>query len=253
VQRDISKMLVIFPFEELFYREHGVEAQYVGHPLADVPPPVVSRYAYAQQHGLDLAKQWIALMPGSRTGELKRHMGTMLASAAALGSEYEYLLPRASTISAEQLKRAILQSQRSPLKVKIRTVDDARLALAHSRAAVIASGTATVEAALAGVPFVVVYRVAPLTWSLGRRMVRLPNFAMVNLIAGKTVVPELIQHDFTGARVLEELRPLLAEGEPRTRMIAELGAVRERLKPGSKPAADRAADAVIATIASKSR
>jgi lipid-A-disaccharide synthase len=175
----------------------------------------------------------------------------MLASAMQLGSDYEYILPRASTISASQLTRAILMAQRSPLKVKVKVVEDARLALAHARAAIVASGTATVEAALVGNPFIVVYRVAPLTWFLGRRMVKLPNFAMANLIAGKTIVPELIQHDFTVARVFERLKPLLVEGDARARMMKELATVREKLKAGSTPAADRAAQAVIATIAAK--
>jgi lipid-A-disaccharide synthase len=251
VQSFVRKMLVIFPFEEAFYRDHGVAAEYVGHPLADVPTPAGSRYAYAQQYGLDLSKPWIALLPGSRVGELRRHLGTMLEAASRLGNGFEFILPRASTITPLQVTRAIQIGQKTPLRVKVKVVDDARMALAQARAAIVASGTATVEAALVGNPFVVVYRVAPLTWKLGRKMVDLPNFAMVNLIAGKTIVPELIQHDFTADRVLKELVPLLADGAAREQMVRELATVREKLKPGTAPATDRAARAVVSALTAK--
>ena len=117
----------------------------------------------------------------------------------------------------------------------------------HSRAAIVASGTATVEAALAGTPFVVVYRVSPITWNLGRRLLKVPFVAMPNLIAGKEIVPELLQHDFTSKKVLACLRPLLKEGMERITMVRQLELVRERLKQerGRGTAADRAADAIL--------
>jgi lipid-A-disaccharide synthase len=248
VQRYVNKMLVIFPFEAEFYQQHGVIAEYVGHPLTDLQPPNVPRFAYAQQYGLDLSKPWIVLLPGSRLGEIQRHLPEMLRSASALGTQYDFILPRASTITTGQLTRAILLAQKSPLKVRLKLVDDARLALVQARAAVVASGTATVEAALAGTPFIVVYRLASLTWLLGRRLVTLPHYAMVNLIAGKRVVPELIQHDFNAEQVLKELRPLLADGEARERMRNELSAIASKLKSGSEPAADKAAVAVLQAL-----
>ncbi|MCU1305802.1 MAG: lipid-A-disaccharide synthase [Acidobacteriaceae bacterium] len=240
VQRYVSKMLVIFPFEEKFYAEHGVNAEYIGHPLADLAPPALDRQQYAAAHGLDPKKHWIALLPGSRKQEIERHLPTMVAAAKQLGLDYEFILPVASTLDAEWIKSKLRQ-------FPARLVSDARIALALCRAAIVASGTATVEAALAGNPFVVVYRVSSLTWALGRRMVSLENFAMVNLIAGKTVVPELIQNDFTPERVAAMIRELIAEGPARSQMIAELAEVRRKLHPSSstETAADRAAAAVL--------
>ena len=240
VQKYVTKMLVIFPFEVDFYAQHQVDAEYVGHPLADLPPPHVDRAAYAAKWNLDPAKTWIALLPGSRKQELERNLPEMLSAAAQLGSDFEFLLPVASTLDPQWVAERV-----RAYPIKITLVDDARAALAHTRAAVVASGTATVEAALVGNPFVVVYRVAPLTFSLGRRMVKLPNYAMVNLIAGRTIVPELIQHDFTAARVLQELKRTIPDTREREQMQRDLADVREKLKPGVTAAAERAARAVL--------
>jgi lipid-A-disaccharide synthase len=243
VQRYVSKMLVIFPFEEKFYRDHGVNAEYVGHPLADLPSPTPDRQQYATEHKLDPRKQWIALLPGSRKQEIERHLPYLLFAANILGSRFEFLLPVASTLDP-----AWVQSQLHQFPVRL--VSDARSALALCRAAVVASGTATVEAALAGNPFVVVYKVSPLTWALGRRMISLNNFAMVNLIAGKTIVPELIQSDFLPSKIVAKVSELVAEGPARAKMIAELAEVRRKLHPSSatQTAADRAANAVLALL-----
>jgi lipid-A-disaccharide synthase len=128
---------------------------------------------------------------------------------------------------------------------------DARAALFHARAAVVASGTATVEAAMMGTPMVVVYRVSPLTWTLGRPLVHVKNFAMVNLIAGEQVVPELIQADFTAEKVAAKLREILPDGPAREKMERNLAQVRARLKSGNdcRSAAERAADAVLGALA----
>jgi lipid-A-disaccharide synthase len=246
VRKYVRKMLVIFPFEVEFYAQHGVEAEYVGHPLADLPPPAVDRSGYAAQHGLSTAKQWIALLPGSRKQEIERNLPEMMNAAAQLGDAYEFVVPIASTIDREWLASRV-----APYPVKACLVAGAQSALAHARAAVVASGTATVEAALVGIPFVVVYRVAPITYMLGKRMVQLPNFAMPNLIAGKTIVPELIQHDFTPARVLEELNKIIPDGPARAQMQSELVAVREKLRPGVAAAADRAAMAALRVMTAK--
>jgi lipid-A-disaccharide synthase len=240
VQRYVSKMLVIFPFEEKFYTDHGVNAEYIGHPLADLAPPAPDRQLYSAEHGLDAQKHWIALLPGSRKQEIERHLPTMVAAANQLGSNLEFILPVASTLNPEWIKSKLGQ-------FPAHLVPDARMALALSRAAVVASGTATVEAALAGNPFVVVYKVSPMTWALGRRMVSLENFAMVNLIAGKTVVPEFIQDDFTAKNVASKTRDLVADSTARSQMISDLADVRRMLHPSSstETAADRAASAVL--------
>lgn len=226
VQRFVDRMLVIFPFEEPFYRERGVAAEFVGHPLADLEPPELSREAFARQHGLDASKPWVALLPGSREREVHLNLPTMLEAATTLGDTYQYLVPVAPTLKREAVAAAVAGP---PGKVPPVLVEDARAALFHARASVVASGTATVEAALLGNPFVVVYRLSKLSYAIAHRFVTVPHVAMANLIAGRRVVPELIQEDFTAANIVTALQPLLADGPERTRTIAGLREVRERL------------------------
>src|SRR5262249_26953545 len=132
----------------------------------------------------------------------------------------------------------------------IHLADNARATLTHARAAVVASGTATVEAALSGTPFVVVYRLAPLTWLLGRRLVKLSTFAMPNLIAGERIVPELIQSEFTAAHVLRELNAIIPDGPARRRMQVALKMVQEKLhdRDDAEPPAQRAAREIMAAL-----
>jgi lipid-A-disaccharide synthase len=287
VQQRVSRMMVIFPFEERFYRARGVDAKFVGHPLAELPLPSSSREEYADAissvpqchwhfsagvtdysdptplvewarprgngeitYRIDTTKQWIALLPGSRIGEIFNNLPAMIKAAYKLGENYEYLLPVAKTITGKQLERLeyelgdhYLASQNPP---RITLVPDAREALYHARASVVASGTATVQAAVIGNPFVVVYRVSPLTFRLAKRLVRYPPeiwnpaqpdpsgnlpIAMVNLIAGRRVVSELLQDQFTASNVASTLRPLLSDGPERDQMIADLAEVRHALQP----------------------
>ena len=242
----VDKALVIFPFEERFYRDRGVNATFVGHPLADLPIPEVDRTVYAAQYQLDAAKPWITLMPGSRVKEVRMNLPTILASAARLGSDYEFLLPVAPTLDRDFLKALIAGNS------SIRLVSDAMPALAQSRAGIIASGTATVEAALIGTPFVMVYRVSPLTYLLGRPRVRVPHFAMVNLIAGEEVVPELVQQNFTPENVVARVNEIVPDGPIRYRMVAGLAAVKARLRglhAEESHAADRAAEVILSELA----
>ncbi len=243
LRRYINKALVIFPFEEKFYRDRGVDATFVGHPLADLPPPAIDREAYATTYSLDAAKPWITLMPGSRTKEVGMNLPTILESASKLGAEYEFVLPVAPT-----LDRSFLESLIGGSRDSVRLVPDALAALAHSRAGIIASGTATVEAAMMGAPFVMVYRVSPLTYFLGRSRVKVPHFAMVNLIAGREIVPELVQDDFTATKVVVGVKEILPDGQARDRMIEDLAAVKTLLR-GPNPErihpADRAAEEIM--------
>lgn len=225
IQKYVRKMIVIFPFEQEFYKRHGVDVTYVGHPLAYAPETSISREDFAGRYSLDPAKQWIALLPGSRKKEVQMNLPPMLEAARQLGTSYEYVLPIASTLEGDWLRQ---QFHSAGIAIKISV--NSRLTVRHSRAAVVASGTATVESALAGTPFVVVYRLAPLTWLFGRPLVKLDTFAMVNLIAGKKVVPELIQQDFTAANVVHALNALLPEGERRRQMLADLQDVRAKLR-----------------------
>jgi lipid-A-disaccharide synthase len=150
----------------------------------------------------------------------------MFEAARVLGPEYEYLLPVAPTLRDAQVQALASQAK----GVKVRVVHDARAVLQHARASVVASGTATVEAALIGNPFVVVYRVSRITYAVAQRVIRVAHVAMVNLIAGRRIVPELIQHDFTASKVVEQLRPLLENEEARATMQSGLRAVGALLK-----------------------
>jgi lipid-A-disaccharide synthase len=232
VQERVTKMLVIFPFEEGYYRERGVDAEFVGHPLADLSMPRLERQEFAHRYGLDAAKEWIGLLPGSRAKELRLNLPTMARAATQLGHQYEYLLPVASTLDPGWVQARVEEATaaQSGSGVPITVVQDARAVLYHARASIVASGTATVEAALIGNPFVVVYRLSRLSYAVASRLVDLPHVAMVNLIAGRRVVPELIQQDCTPENVARSMAPLLQEGIARRQMLQDLAGVRNALQ-----------------------
>ncbi len=251
LRKYVSKALVIFPFEEKFYRDRGVDAEFIGHPLARLPKPQITRADYAAQNQLDPAKPWIALMPGSRMKEVRMNLPVILDSAARLESGYEYLLPVAPTIHREFLQSFFKQND--DLKKSVHLVSEALPALYHSRAGIIASGTATVEAALMELPFVMVYRVSGLTYLLGKPRVKVPRFCMVNLIAGKEVVPELVQQQFTAGNVAANLQRILGDGPVRAAMLEGLRQVKASLRgPLEKQVipADRAAEIIIQKLQS---
>ncbi len=254
VQEFVCKMLVIFPFEEEFYRQNGVAAEFVGHPLAELPLPTLSREQFGADNSLNPARTWIGLLPGSRSREIRDHLPDMLEAArklkaAAPSAAFEFIVPLAPTLSLAQRTEVLEIVKEHADGLTVRLVEDARSTLFHARASVVASGTATVEAALIGNPFVVVYRVSALTYAIAKRVVKVPHVAMVNLIAGKRVVPELIQHDFTAANIVQQLGPLLPDGLPRKSMMKELETIRHALtgqpnqfKNGNLGAIERVAD-----------
>jgi len=243
LRKYVNKALVIFPFEEKFYRDRGVDAIFVGHPLADLPAPAITREAYAALNRLDAAKFWITLMPGSRPKETRMNLPTILEAAGRLEKDpwhggFEFLLPVARTLDWVFLKELIATflaetPQAASLLERIHLVPEALPALHHSRAGIIASGTATVEAAIMGTPFVMVYRVSSLTYALGKPRVKVPYFAMVNLIAGEEIVPELVQHKLTSPNLIAEMNKIIPDGQPRTRMIERLAEVKARLTRGN--------------------
>ena len=244
----IDKALVIFPFEEKFYRERGVDATFVGHPLAELPHPAVERSDYAAQFHVDPAKQWITIMPGSRVKEVRMNLPTILEAVAQIGSGYEFLLPVAPTLDRTFVRDLVGEQS-------ITLVPESLPALWHSRAAIVASGTATVEAAMMRTPFVMVYRVSALTYLLGKPRVKVPRFAMVNLIAGDEVVPELVQHEFTAKNVVARIKEILPEGATRDQMLEGLAGVKSRLRAphgdgegAAQNPADRAAETILAIL-----
>jgi lipid-A-disaccharide synthase len=249
LRKYVDQALVIFPFEEQFFRERGVRAKFVGHPLAALPKPAIRREEFATSYSLDQSKPWITLMPGSRRKEITMNLPVILEAAARLGTGFEFLVPVAPTLERNWLEERI----KGP---SVHLVSDARAALFHSRAGIIASGTATIEAALMGTPFLMVYRVSNLTYRLGKPRIKVPYFSMVNLIAGERVVPELVQDAFTAKNVVNELQELIDDSPKREQMIAKLASVKSLLgaigtggsaSHGATPA-DRAAAEILGAL-----
>jgi lipid-A-disaccharide synthase len=237
VKRLVERMVVIFPFEEKIYRDAGVPVDFVGHPLVDTVRPTMTRAEFAAQHGLDASRPIVTILPGSRPNEIAQNYARIVAACERLAQpgNVQFVHAVAHGLSAELLARHAKPS------VKIIRVEDATYnALAAADCAIVASGTATVEAAVLGTPMVVVYRVAPVTASILRHMVRTAFIAMVNLIGGRLVCPELIQDDFTPEAVEREARRVLESPAARDEMKAGLAEVRAKLGPGS--AIERAAD-----------
>ena len=241
VKRLIERMVVIFPFEEEIYREAGVPVDFVGHPLVDVVRASMGRTEFAARHGLDAGRPIVALLPGSRRSEIERHYPLIMEACERLSREaqtrgvIQFVLAAAPALGTD-----LFDPFARPGVVVTRVEGATYDTLSAADCAIVASGTATVEAALLGTPMVVVYRVSPTSAFVLKRMVRSPFIAMVNLIAGRRVVPELIQDQFTSAAVVEEVRKLLESPAVRDEMKAALAEVRTKLGPGG--AIERAAD-----------
>jgi lipid-A-disaccharide synthase len=238
IRRVVDRMLVIFPFEEELYRAAQVPVSFVGHPLVDLVqrPPVDTLRA---QLGLDPHRPVIALLPGSRRKEIAYNLPGLAGAVRLLAErrpDLQFALAVAPSLDVAQVEAGIAG-------LPVRLIQGAtHELLAAASVALVASGTATVETALLGTPMVVVYRVAPLTYHLGRHLVRVPHVAMANLIAGRRLVPELIQGDFTPEAVAEEALALLEDPARAAAMREGLAEVRARL--GEPGASARAAAAV---------
>jgi lipid-A-disaccharide synthase len=238
IRESVARMLVIFPFEEQLYREARVPVTFVGHPLVDLVSLPRDRHAFRSRHGLAAEQPLIAILPGSRRKEIAHNLPALLGAIDVMRAsrpELQFVLAAAPHLDPAQLRSAVGDR---PVTLVVNETHDA---LGACTVALVASGTATVEAALLGAPMVVVYRLSALTYALGRRFVRVPHFAMVNLIAGRGIVPEVIQSDFTPERVAAEALRLL-EGAARDTMLSDLAEVREKL--GTEGGSRRAAEAV---------
>lgn len=236
-----DRVLVIFPFEEALYRDAGVRVEFVGHPLVDLAKPSRAREPFRRAHGLAPAAPTVAILPGSRTNEV-RHILPDLVSAAGLVAArvpgVQFVVARAPNLDDRLF--AVLRD--GPPTVVVEGETDAVLAAAD--VALTASGTATVQTALHDTPMVIVYRLSPWTYRLGRRLVRLDTFGMVNLIAGEKIVPELIQDDFTPEAVAAEAVSMLTDAVRAARIREGFALVRARLGGGG--ASRRAAQAILA-------
>jgi lipid-A-disaccharide synthase len=241
MRRDVSRLLCIFPFEKEFFTREGVNTTYIGHPLAGLVRPSLSRDEFFRKHRLAAGRPLIAVLPGSRRGEAARHLPALLDAAGRLYRQQavNLVLPASATTGVAFFEERV---GRSPIRV---IEGESWDAMAHSDVALAASGTVTVEAALLGTPMVTFYKVSPLSWLAGKFLVRVPFYCMVNLIAGRAVVPELMQSQMTGETIAFEAQRLLTNETARSEMKAGLSEVREKL---SGTAASQAAPECAAVI-----
>lgn len=245
IRRRVRRMIVLFPFEEQFYREQGVAVTFSGHPLAEaagarVPTAEARRVLELPQEGLV-----IGLLPGSRRSEIGRHLGPMLEAAARIAQLQpgtEFVVPVAETLERGLLLPAV-ERARAPVKL---IEGDFERAVDACDAAIVASGTATLEVAIREVPPVVVYRTSPLTWWIGTMAVRVPHVSLVNLVAERELVPELLQRAFTPERTAAAVLELALPGARREQVLEGLRDVRRRL--GNPGAYRRAAGALIEVL-----
>lgn len=247
IKRIADRMLVIFPFEEQLYRDAGVPVQFVGHPLVDLARAQEPKADFLSEIGLNPDRPIVALLPGSRPNEVARLLPVMRDAVTAILAQLpgvQFVIARAPSLD-DRLFSSVQWSPVEPVIVLARTDD----VLAVSQVAITASGTATVQAALHGRPMVVVYRLSPLSYRLGRRFVHVEDVAMVNLIAGRRIVPELIQDDCTAERIAAETISLLTDPQRAEQTHRALADVRAKL--GGPGASGRAAEAVLEVARSR--
>jgi lipid-A-disaccharide synthase len=237
-----ARVLVIFPFEEAMYQKAGVPVEFVGHPLVEMTHAATSSRQFLEARGLTFSAPTIAILPGSRANEVSRILPDLVAAAGIIRTQLpdaQFLVARAPNLSNDLFRPL----ERANLAKTVIVEGDSDTVLAASHVALLASGTATVQAALHDTPMVIVYRVSPLTYVLGRRLLTVDTFGMVNLIAGSRIVPELIQHDFTPEAVAREALSMLTDKSRAAHIRDGLREVRHKL--GSAGASHRAAKAIL--------
>jgi len=250
ISKRVDHMMVILPFEQPLYDAAGVPATYVGNPLVDEMHEAVARAPRGggwrpSDFGLDDTRELVVLMPGSRRSEIENILPDLLAAARLLAArrpEAQCALPIAESLDGETIRAQVAAAGVPVTCVAGQAVE----LLTVATVAAMASGTVTLQAALAGVPGVVVYRASPLTWAIGRRLVKLENVSLVNLVAGEEVMPELLQRDFTPQAVCDRLEALLAD--PAVRTAQEQGIERVRERMGGPGAPERAAQVVAGVL-----
>ncbi len=242
IARDVDRMLCILPFEEAFYRASGVRAVYVGSPVAERLPAPAEAAVFRRALGLDALRPTLAVLPGSRAGELRRCLPALVESAALLAKEHpglQIVVPLAPGVDGAAVAAGFRAQGLTPVLVEGRAAEVA----GASDVALVTSGTAALEAGLMLRPLVVVYRVSALSALLARLLVRVAYVSLINLLAGRRLIPELLQEALTPANVVAEVRRVWDEGPERTAMVEGLREVRTLL--GSGQASERAADEVL--------
>lgn len=233
IKKTVTRMAVILPFEVETYRRHGFAADYVGHPLLDMIKTTYSKKDSRKKFNLHEDKITIGILPGSRMSEIKKLLPELLQAATIMKDsipELQFVVPLADTLEEKNLTGIIAGF---PIEVNVisgHTYD----VVSCADLALVASGTATLETALLKVPMIIVYKISPLSYFIGKLFVRVENIGLVNIIAGKTIVPELIQNDANGARIAREALSILGDETKKQTMIRELEAIRSRLgEPGA--------------------
>lgn len=255
IKKRVDKLGVILPFEEDYFKQKGVDTEYVGHPLLDTVQTTLSRDEFFQKYNIRSDKRCIGLLPGSRKKEILTLLPCFLDAAELLQEKHKqsdslvFLIPQASTIKREDLEEAGLAHCQDRLNIKVIENDRYNM-MSVCDGAVAASGTVTLELAILGIPMVVVYKLTAITHFFARLLVKLDHFSLVNLIAGKTAVSELLQHEVTAVNITKELSGIIDNQERRDRILADLQEVRKRL--GKKGASKKAANVVLEFFRKKS-
>lgn len=250
IKARVDKIGVILPFEEEFFRERGVEAYYVGHPLLDTVKTGVTKTQFCKLHDISDKARCIGLFPGSRKREVSSLLPIFLSAAKSLQDNSPdkiiFFIPKASTIGSHEFDAAGLPGYQQNLDIRI--IEDNRYdMMAACDAVVTASGTVTLELAILEVPMIVVYKLSPLTYQLGKRLVKVDFFSLVNLIAGYAAVPELLQHEVTAGKIAEELSAITTQPARMQEMKQALKEVKDKL--GESGASEKAATVALQMLA----
>lgn len=250
VRRYVDRMLLIFPFEQKIYDEHGVRATFVGHPLRDKVVVNLGRDEFLTKYHLRADAPLVCLLPGSRPTELKYHLPVLAGAVERLRGQMDiqFVLVLAENLTRADLDRLLPASGKEILVL----TEDAYEAMAYSDLVLSACGTANLEAALLGTPLIAFYRLSPLTYYPFRRLLRISDYSIINILAGKKIVPELIQREFNSRRLVDEIRSLLSSEERRSSMRAEFARLRSELGTG-RAAANAARELAGVLAGSQSR
>lgn len=247
IRRLVDKMFCLFPFEEPWFRQRGVDATYIGHPLASIARTTQSKQEFFRNHGLRIDKPMIVLLPGSRAGEALRHIPIVLDAVELLRKEIDVSVILATPKGFEALGVFTTFRERfRALAIKV-VENEAWDSIGHADLALAASGTVTTEAAILETPMVTYYKVTALSWHIGRRLVKVPFLSMVNLIAEQRIVPELIQADMTAEKIAAAAFHLLKDPSEAARMRNDLRRVKDLLTLSGDPF-ERVAQSILDTL-----